>query len=357
MTTNNVLWWGRSDNHYSRNSIIRQHFNNLGWEITDFSPSFSFSASLEARLKRIKHFDLVWVPCFRQRDLASASKWSKKHHIPLIFDPLISAYDKQVYERQKFTPDSTQAKTLLQWEKSLFQQADLIIADTSAHAEYFNQQLGIPRQKIRIIYVGADETVFSPIQPEKYRKPKENKVLDILFYGSFIPLQGPQIIIGAAAATQGKPVHWTLVGKGPLLDSCQQQANHLNLNNVNFTEWLDYQTALPERIDQADILLGIFGDTPKAGRVIPNKVFQSMAMGKPIITQSSKAYPEQVRQSKGIVWVNPGQPQALADAALSLSQKKEKLADLGASNYQIYKACLSDNIISRQLEKAVQSII
>jgi glycosyltransferase involved in cell wall biosynthesis len=74
---------------------------------------------------------------------------------------------------------------------------------------------------------------------------------------------------------------------------------------------------LPKRICRADICLGVFGTGAKAGRVIPNKVYQGLACGKAVLTMSGEAYPVQVQENNvGITWVEPGSPEAIA-AALS----------------------------------------
>jgi len=85
------------------------------------------------------------------------------------------------------------------------------------------------------------------------------------------------------------PVNWVFLGDGPLLDKCRKIT--AGLTNVAFENRLPY-LELPSRIRRADILLGIFGDTPKTRRVIPNKVFQSMACGRPVITAATPAYPQ-----------------------------------------------------------------
>ena len=56
--------------------------------------------------------DFVFVPCFRHRDINSAVIWSKKNGIPLIIDPLISKWDKQINERKKFSANDYIARKI-----------------------------------------------------------------------------------------------------------------------------------------------------------------------------------------------------------------------------------------------------
>ncbi len=83
----NILWWGRSNPEYSRNRIIIKLLKELGWNIEYFYPHFSAIGDFEANLLHIKKPDLVWLPCFRQRDMTAALRWSIKASIPLIADP------------------------------------------------------------------------------------------------------------------------------------------------------------------------------------------------------------------------------------------------------------------------------
>ena len=69
------------------------------------------------------------------------------------------------------------------------------------------------------------------------------------------------------------------------------------------------------------VCLGIFGDTGKANRVIPNKAFQILLSGKPLITRDSAAIRELIGPDhNGVLLVPPANPQALADAVRSVIQ-------------------------------------
>lgn len=320
-----VLWWGRFDPEYSRNRILRGLFGELGWTVRDFQPRFSALADLEAALRGVARPDLVWVPCFRQRDVVAASRWARRRGVPLVFDPLISAFDKQVDERGKLAAGSARAVQLQAGERRQFGCADRVVADTPAHAEYFAQVLGVAPERLDVIYVGAESALFRPAPPpvrDGDRPP------EVLFYGSFIPLQGPQVVVEAARHYTGPPVTWTLLGQGPLRAACEAAA--AGVHNVTFEDWLPYPE-LPARIHRADILLGIFGTTPKAGRVIPNKVFQALACGRPVVTRAAPAYPPALaqRSASGLVWTPAGDARALAAAVARLAAEPGRLPELG----------------------------
>ncbi len=349
----NVLWWGRFDPDYSRNRVLHQAFRQLGWSVTDFRPISSLTGDLEACFQNISKPDLVWVPCFRQRDMAAAIRWARKNSIPLVFDPLISAYDKQVNERQLLKSGSLRARWLHRQETSFFQSADLLVADTRAHADYFQSDFNVPAQNLFVVPVGAEEGLFQsmPISEER-------NTVEVLFYGTFIDLQGPQVIVEAAATCKAQNVVWTMLGAGPLRRECESLALQYGLENLYFEDWVDYKN-LPDRIGRADLLLGAFGTSGKASRVIPNKVYQSLACGRPVITRSSPAYPEGLSglNDCGLVQIEAGSPQALAEAVDRFAQSTENIASAGQKARKTYESYFSSEAICSSLQKILQHIM
>jgi glycosyltransferase involved in cell wall biosynthesis len=66
--------------------------------------------------------------------------------------------------------------------------------------------------------------------------------------------------------------------------------------------------------------LGIFGRTEKAGRVVPHKVFQAMALGKPVITARTPAAEEFFSDGENVIFCPRGDPEGLAAAILRLKR-------------------------------------
>lgn len=343
-----ILWWGRFDPNYSRNRLLRRLLAELGFRLTDFKPKISFLGGIEAKFADLSGIDAVWVPAFRQRDFQAAHRFAVRHRLPLIFDPLISAWDKAVFERRKFSRCSFAAQRLQRREREMFSRADLVLADTAAHAEFYVKELAARTECTRVVQVGADETLF------RCQKPQILGTLpEVLFYGSFINLQGPEVIVEAALTMP--EVRWTLLGDGPLRQTCLDRSG--GMAHIRFEDWIPYED-LPRRIGQASVLLGIFGSSPKAGRVIANKVFQALACGRPLVTRDSEAFPTALRTDPlcGIFFVPAGDPAALAAAVRELFDKPELLPVRGQQARTSYELWFSEGGIRKALVDSLRLI-
>ena len=214
-----VLFWGRADVNYSRNRIVLSLFSDLGWDVDFFHPFSSQLGLPLSFLQRVKRPDVIWVPCFRHRDIHSAAYWAKKWQVPLVLDTLISAYEKEVYEREKWPVDSKKAKKRRLWEEKLFATGDVVVADTEKHASFFSSQLGVATEKLEVLVVGAEEGLFAP-QPMPPLEPP----FELLFYGSFLELHGVDVIVEAARKVTQPETRWVLLGDGDLKDKTQALA-------------------------------------------------------------------------------------------------------------------------------------
>lgn len=342
-----MLWWGRFDPNYSRNRILCNLMRKNGLEIREFRPKSSFFGSVESIVFNPGPADGIWVPSFRHRDFFSARRYADKIGCKLVFDPLISSWDKVVFERKKYSADHRKARNLLEWEQRLYSRADIVIADTDAHRTFFQTVLNSPADKTFIIPVGADEQIFTPQPVRRLSTPPE-----ILFFGSFIGLQGPLTIVEAAKHVP--QAQWTMVGDGPLRGVCESEAE--GIDNLRFEDWAPYES-LPEKIAKADIVLGIFGDSDKAGRVIPNKVYQALACGRPVVTRSSDAYSASQHDSApGLAFVPPMDPSALAECIQQILSEPLCFEDRQLDARNIYETHFSEAAIDSALKIVLDAL-
>ncbi|MDX1595216.1 MAG: glycosyltransferase [Gammaproteobacteria bacterium] len=335
-----MLVWGRGarlDGAYSRDRVVYRLLGDLGAELAFFSPRVSPLGDVEARLRPPGPADLVWVPCFRQRDIAAAARFARRRGIPLVFDPLISAYDKQVNERGKFPAGSRDARRLLDRERRRFARADVVVADTAGHADYFHEVLRVPRERLVVLPVGADASVFRPVPPPE--PPAHGRPVRLLFYGSFIGLHGVPTIVEALRRYRGPGIACHFVGDGPARAAAGSALDALDPDRVRvgFEGWLEIDV-LAARIAEADVVLGIFGTTAKALRVVPNKVYQALATGRPVITADTPAYDDRFRPggTAPLAFTAPGDPDALADAIARWAGDPGRLAERGRAASELF---------------------
>jgi len=244
--------------------------------------------------------------------------------IPVVWDVFISVYDTVVEDRRMLPPSSLAARVLYRIERSALRCVDLAFMDTQAHARRVELLFRLPLQSCGAVWVGTETEKFGAHRRPMPRAP--DAPMKILFYGQFIPLHGIETIIGAARITKHLPVEWTLIGRGQEADKIRYLLAADPLPKVQWVDWVDYEE-LYHWMDASDVCLGIFGDSHKAASVIPNKVFQIIAAGRPLITRDSPAIREWLQHRSGSIYLVPAaSPLELANAV------REHLATCGWKN-------------------------
>jgi glycosyltransferase involved in cell wall biosynthesis len=138
--------------------------------------------------------------------------------------------------------------------------------------------------------------------------------MNVLFYGQYIPLHGIPVIIEAARLLRDLPIAWTLIGRGQESQLVDRMIAAEPLPGLTRIPWVDYP-GLGQHLAEADLCLGIFGTSDKAASVIPNKVFQLVCAGRPLITRDSPAIRELFPLPGDCIrLVEAGSASALADA-------------------------------------------
>lgn len=357
MAQKTVLWWGRFDPNYSRNRVYIALFKELGWDVQIFPVKWCCAlGDLEFTLRGPKNLkpDLVWVPVARQRDAAAACRWAHKHNIPVAFDPMISAWDKKVLEQLIWKAEEPRAKRLLAWETELFNRVDRLLCDTSCHADFFHEHMKVPREKLRVLFTGTDEKVFK-LAAEGEDPPHDPAApLRILYHGAYLPLHGTEYIVEAARRTQHLNIHWDFLGWGAYKAATEAKAK--GITNITFLEKVPY-VEVPRVIRTADIVLGVFGTTEKASRVIGNKVYEAMACCRPVINEFCTGYPPAAKECSAITFIPPGDPQALVEAVIPWIDKREELLAQRAIARDFFEKYLSMNVIRKQLADILAELV
>ena len=260
---------------------------------------------------------------------------------PILFNSLLSVYDTLVLDRDKFKENSIPGRILYHIDRIAFKYADKIIIDTRQHKKFIEEIFGVSEEKICVIPAVADSMFFDYLAE---LPPAEKIPFKVQLVGKFIPLYGLEYIIDAAEILKGEDIIFEFIGGGQLEKWFQMEIRKRNLSNIDLKGWALYHE-LPKEMATAHLSLGIFDPGSKSQRVIPNKVFQSLAMGKIILTADSPAIREIPECESILFLVPPGSGQAIAEKILAirnnyagLKKMSVKAAEYTKENFHPAKA-------------------
>ena len=352
-----VLYFGTYERDYPRNAQVISCLRRAGVEVVErHEPvwdgarhKWRVGGRAALRLLRAEvrlafagapAVDAVIVGYPGHLDLPAARLAARRR--PIVFNPLVSLTDTLVEDRARFGAGSPAARALRAVDRFALRRADLVIADTDANAGYLATLGGIPRERVAVCFVGAEERLFRPAWRRQDR-------FHALFVGKLIPLQGIETILAAARLVPEIP--FRIVGGGqlePLLAEAPP--------NVERVPWVEY-AELPAELGRAGCALGIFGTGAKAHRVIPNKAFQALASGTPLVTADTSAARELLVDSESALLVPSGDAEALAAAIRRLARDPDLATSVGAGGLAAYTRWASEEVLGRRWRALLEELV
>ena len=239
---------GHFDPEYSRNRIMRKALERAGAEVRVLSVQQSFAGRtprlLRASLSEPTDAFLVGFPGHGDVGLARLAGTARR--APIVFDAFVSLYESAVEDRRSVASGSRAAYRYALEDRVASALATRVVLDTDTHARYFAERFGVPRRKLRRIWVGADDDVMRPggrADDSRFR---------VFVYASFIPLHGLEYVVGAAHLLEqrGEDVSFTVVGAGDEAPRIHRLAADYGLRSIDFVGWRPYET-LPTLMSSA----------------------------------------------------------------------------------------------------------
>ncbi len=341
-----ICFFGIYDPVYSRNQVLAEGFRANGWKVLEcrvdpkqFSGLKKYRRLFKLHRSLSVQPDLVLVAYPGQPVV-----WLARLLFPgslIIFDAFTSLYDSNVFDRQLYSRFSPRAYRdwCLDWLG--LHLADKIITDTLADAKYFVRHFKVLAAKISRIFVGTT------IKPDENLGPAPalSNIFLVHFHGTFIPLQGIATIIATAKLLEGEAeIKFRIIGSGQESAKIEALVAELKPTNIEFLPRMSF-TDLVDKIKTADLVLGIFGQTDKATRVIPNKVFEALALGKPVLTADSPAARELLTDQENVLFSKAGDSADLAAKILWLKENPVVRGKLSAGARALFNKQLNPKLL------------
>jgi glycosyltransferase involved in cell wall biosynthesis len=367
-----VVIFGLSNNgpEASRNTVLCRAFSQICSRTSYCTINFGFARPDAKPVSKIVHalvhaplrwlwlglkyltlppHDLVFIPYPSHTDAWLVLILGGLRKKPVVLDAFYGIYDTAVRDRRTIKETGLLARLIWHYEKWLLRAADFVLVDTDDNAAMFIKDFNIDSHRITVVPVGVDETLWKPVSFPPV------KPFQVVFWSTFIPLHGAEVVAHAAKLLEEKhtDINFLVIGNGQLGQDFAMLIKKLKSKNL---KWIDRFIPLPEiskHVKTAGCCLGVFGNTEKAQRVIPYKAYQSLASAKPLITARTRACEKVFTDGENALLVNLNDPLDLSKAILKLAQNPEMAANIGKKGNKLYHSRLSNRIIKANIEKSI----
>lgn len=293
-----------------------------------------------------KNYDIIFLAHGGVQLAAPLAKILSRKKI--VVDPIVSLYDTMVYDRKKCRRLSLKGVYYYILDWLMVKLADIIILDTDENIKYFAKTFGGKRSKFRRLFIGSENL---PCLHEKVRGDN----FMVHFHGYFIPLHGIEYIIRAAKILENENIVFRIIGRGQTYKQSRKLADDLGLSNVTFIDPVP-RNDIQKYICGSSIVLGVFGDTDKALRVIPNKVYDALASGRALITADTPAARELLEGEKNCLLCLVASPEDLAGKILELKNNHELREKISKGGRELFDQKLTPKNISLEFKKILQDV-
>ena len=219
---------------------------------------------------------------------------------------------------------------LLEWlEAFAYRKADRIVPVTDAFERYMVER-GVEAHKIQVIKNGVDLRFFSP------HVDGESLAADLGLTGKFVAAyigthgmaHHLETILEAAASIDHPDIVFLLVGDGAERRRLLETRDRLGLRSVLMLEQLPKAT-MPALLSLTDVSLVLLKDMELFRTVIPSKIFESMAMKRPIVLGVEGESRDLVGSADAGLFVEPENAAQLAEAVVRLADDPALCRRLG----------------------------
>jgi len=219
-------------------------------------------------------------------------------------------------------------------ERFLYRHADSFIVNSPGYVDYLGQK-GIDLAKITLIPNGVDPEMFGggPDLSAHAAAVRSRLGLTGKFVAMYAGAMGPANDLGvlldaAAQLSSDSSIHVVFVGDGKSRKQLEAYARQLRLDNVTFA---GPQTKSDMRayLQSADVCVATLQNIAMFRLTYPNKVFDYLAAGRPVVLAIDGVIRKVVEDARAGIFVQPGDPGAIASAIRELARDPERGREMG----------------------------
>lgn len=240
-------------------------------------------------------------------------------------------------------------------EGFLYRSADCVMVNSPGFTAHVKAR---GARSVELVPNGADPAMFDPTaKGEAFRVAHslEGKFV-ALYAGAHGMSNDLGVLLDAAEMVQGKGVQLVLVGDGKEKPALMQQAAVRRLGNVSFV------SSVPKRgmagtLAAADACIAILKPLDAYKTTYPNKVFDYMAAGRPVVLAIDGVIRELVETANCGSFVQPGDPSQMASALLKLAADPQSAHLMGTNGREYVLEHFSRAAIFGKLAQTIDHLL
>ena len=269
------------------------------------------------------HVSLVYE---RFSTLQSFGWLFKRHGIPWVLETNGLFFKEAKVDRKSLVLSGIARRI----ELRAYRECDLLVCVSEPLRASALAETRMPPEKVMVIPNGVDTDLFNP---QKYTPTRVFPGFTLVFVGTMLYWQGLDLLLGAVAElrSEGCDIAIVAIGDGPMRSSWEELAAKLGLaERVRFMGRMTQVELLP-LVAGSDF--GYSGHIKQHGDVYhsPLKLYEYMAMGKPIVASAVKDSCELIRDGENGFLYPSGSKEELKAALLRAYQARDRLAQQQAS--------------------------
>jgi glycosyltransferase involved in cell wall biosynthesis len=246
---------------------------------------------------------------------------------------------------------------LSEWlERFLYRRADHIILNSPGFVDHVERR---GARSVDIVPNGVDITMFNPRDNgESFRRLHglEDKIL-VIYAGAHGMSNDLGVVLEAAEYLQENPrILFVFLGDGKEKINLMATAKAKNLKNVRFLPPVP-KVEIPSALAAADLCLALLKPIEAYKTTYPNKVFDYMAAGRAVVLAIDGEIREVLEKAGAGVAVQPGDPEALADAIRTLADKPEQRQQMGLAGHDYVRRNFDRPSLARKLLLVMEKMV
>lgn len=229
-----------------------------------------------------------------------------------------------------------------------------------------------PGMKDGVLKRGIDEKKVSMIPnmskiDKFWRREKNNQIAEIfnidlnnfnlIHFGTMGRANGLEYIVNAANLIQKKgifDVSFIFMGKGAIKEKLIKMKKEMKLSNIIFIEAQPMEI-VSDVVNLCDVSIVPFVNLPILQTNSPNKLFDSLSAGIPVVVNSAGWTKDLVEENQCGVYVDPGKPEELVEKILTWKIHPELLVEMGSAARKLAEREYDKSILSKKFISIIKA--